>query len=211
MPATNQESYQLYKRYIKNISLTYQKREDLRTYIELLLSLSVMALFGIFAIRPTVITIIELNKEAEGKKSIASKLETKIENLDKAQLTYNQNKGTIDLVNIAIPDGPSPETYVRQVEGLAKTNQVSLVGVGTSRVKIAGASTEAKSFPTESEDIEITLDVAGTYQDLMQFIVQFEKMRRPMFVDILNLRERGNNSNGELIVSIVGRVPYIPN
>src|SRR5688572_25729197 len=97
--AATQENYQLYKRYIKNIALIYQRRKDVRVYIELLLSLSVIIIFSIFAIRPTVITIIDLNREIEDKELIVDRLDQKLVALDAATTTFNQNRRTIALAD----------------------------------------------------------------------------------------------------------------
>jgi len=62
-------SYLRHKTYFLNISSQYSKKQDVRMFMELLLSLATVSLFAVFAIRPTLITIAELYKEIQGKKT----------------------------------------------------------------------------------------------------------------------------------------------
>lgn len=217
--AATQENYQLYKRYIKNIALIYQRRKDIRAYIELLLSLSVVIIFSIFAIRPTVITIIDLNREIEEKTLIVQRLDNKLAALDQAAANFNQNRRTVALADTAIPDGPLPELYARQLEGLAKVSEVTLLGMNVDRVNItdgapsqvnAEAESATDSFPTTSSSINITADIAGSFTNLLEFLQQFERMRRPTFFDQVDLRLRNDTNGNDLVLSIAGRAPYIP-
>ena len=73
-------SYLRYKTYFLNISSQYSKKADVRVFMELLLSLATVSLFAIFAIRPTLITIAELFKEIQGKKTTVAQLDEKIKN-----------------------------------------------------------------------------------------------------------------------------------
>ena len=220
--AATQENYQLYKRYVKNIALIYQRRKDVRAYIELLLSLSVVIIFSIFAIRPTIITIIDLNREIEEKSLIVSRLDNKLSALDQASTVFNQNRRTIALADTAIPDGPLPELYARQMEGLARKNEVTLLGMTIDRVSISApvnptgaevtdaAAGSIDSFPTTSSSILVTLDVTGNFTQLLIFLQELERMRRPTFFDQVDVRLRNETNGNDLILSVTGRVPYIP-
>lgn len=205
--AQTQENYQLYKRYVKNIALVYQRRKDIRAYIELLLSVSVVIIFSIFAIRPTILTIIELNQEIEEKQIVVDTLNAKIRDLDTAQTLYNQNRRTVALADSAVPNGPLPDIYARQVEGVAKKNNVDIIGMLTSRAQIT-PSAEASGLI--SENLEFSIDISGEFSDIKNFLIDFNNMRRPLFADSQTLRLRDEDGNSIIILSITGRVPYIP-
>lgn len=212
MAAKTQENYQLYKRYVKNIALIYQKRKDLRDYIELLLSISVIIIFSIFAIRPTIITVLGLNRDIDDKKLVVEKLDQKIEALDQAQLIYNQNRSTISLLDTAVPDGAVPEIHARQIEGVAKISNVTLSGMSSSEAQITpleNNSQEESNFPIESEDLAFDVNVSGSYFNVMTFLETLENMRRPTFIEDLNLRLT-NFEETEVLMTIRGRVPFMP-
>ena len=66
--------YSRYKEFFLNIWRVYNTKPSLKIYLELILSLSTVAVFAVFAIKPTVLTIIELNKEISSKEETISKL-----------------------------------------------------------------------------------------------------------------------------------------
>lgn len=205
--AQTQENYQLYKRYVKNIALIYQRRKDIRAYIELLLSVSVIVIFSIFAIRPTILTIIDLNREIEEKQIVVDTLNSKIRDLDAAQDIYNKNRRTIALADSAVPNGPLPDIYARQVEGLAKKNGVVIIGMLTSRATITSNS---EAMAISSENLEFSINISGEFSEIKDFLVDFNNMRRPLFTDSQTLRLMDEDENDRIVLSITGRVPYIP-
>lgn len=211
----NKENYQLYKRYVRNIALIYQRRKDLRAYIELLLSISVITIFSVFAIRPTIVTVIQLNREISEKEKILDALLSKLKNIDTAQTLYNQNKRTVALASSAVPDGPLPDVYSRQIEGLTKVSGVNLIGVTAARAPITPVKSEetgeGQLFNIISQNIEFSVDVSGSYTNVLSFLSEFEKMRRPMTINSMTIRLIDEDSNSsDVILSLSGLVPFIP-
>lgn len=219
-----QENYQLYKRYLRNLAATYQKRQDIRSFIELLLSISTIIIFGVFAIKPTLVTIGELNNQIAGKKTTIGLLDAKINALSEAEVVYTQNREAILLLNDAIPSNPVVETYVRQVEGLAGKNGVTILGLSTQNVPlVAGAATPEEVpapsasdqpvdlFPQNAQSFELELNLSGTFSSLNNFLKDFELLRRPMFIDTLDIRLSQEAGASNLVLSIVGRLSYLPN
>lgn len=215
-----QENYQLYKRYVKNIALIYNKRKDVRNYIELMLSLSVIVIFGMFAIRPTFITIVELRQSINAKERTLELLNNKIDDLDRAQQVKVQFQNQLALLNTAVPDGPLPVVFARQIEGLAKRHNAQLFSIETQGVSIIGSQRqvpqeeidpeETDRYPTESDSVEFTFDIIGTYQNIMELIADLERLRRPIFIDSMQMRTSDDSvESGFVVLSVTGRVPFI--
>lgn len=219
--ATNwQENYQLYKRYVRNLALMYQKRQDVKSFIELLLSLSAIIIFGVFAIRPTIVTVIDLNNQIAGKKDTVAKLDSKIQALAEAQEVYESNRVALQLVNQAIPQNPSPELYLRQLEGLANRHSLFIIDMKTGGVPILGTAVsevpEEESVPgldqfPETKGYEFGFTVVGSFERVHAFLADFEALRRPLFEDTVNIRISQGELPGELALSVVGRLAYLPN
>ena len=225
MAARWQDNYQIYKRYVRNLSLMYQKRKDLRSFVELLLSLSVIAIFGIFALRPTLVTIADLNNQIGGKADTIERLDDKIEALIAAQESYDRNRAAIALVEQAIPTRATPEAYIRQIEGLAQRHSLFIVGLNTGGVVLFGASAEAteeivvaeeleepipNQFPPDASSFNFEINVSGSYADINAFLRDFESMRRPMYSDVLAIRISEGDLPGEIVGAISGRLAYLP-
>ena len=218
-----QENYQLYRRYVRNIALLYQKRKDIQTYVELLLSLSVIAIFGLFAIRPTVVTITSLFTEIETKEETIAKLDSKIDALTRAQTLFDQNRIQLALVDSVVPDEPLPDIFTRQFEGLTQLNSTELLSVNVGEVDILGTANivaqqqindediEVDLYPEELDSVEFGADVGGTFDTLTTLIREVENMRRPLFGDSVTLRIADDDelSSDQLIFSITGRAPFL--
>lgn len=221
-----QQNYEIYRRYVRNLSLLYQKRQDLQMFTELLLTLSATAIFAIFAIRPTLITIIGLNKDISGKEQTTAQLDAKIQALADAQMLYDRNVNTINLIHQAIPDRPYPVLFARQIEGLSSVHNLSLIGMNTENIPVIGASSantvaptttsgEANqavdNFPQTAQEFEFELNLVGNYESISNFLVDFEALRTPMYQDTLNIQISETEFAGQLLLSISGRIAYFTN
>ncbi|MEJ2441504.1 MAG: hypothetical protein P8Y06_01110, partial [Patescibacteria group bacterium] len=90
------KDYLRYRSYFLNIVGVYKQRKDLRMFLELLLTLVTVSFFAAFALRPTLLTIIELLKEIDTKEETLTKMSTKIQEirkkLDKLEKEANELK-----------------------------------------------------------------------------------------------------------------------
>ena len=101
------KDYLRYRSYFLNIVGVYKQRKDLRMFLELLLTLVTVSFFAAFALRPTLLTIIELLKEIDTKEETLTKMSTKIQNLQQAQTLFLQEQSRISLLETTIPDTPA--------------------------------------------------------------------------------------------------------
>src|SRR5687768_1922307 len=103
------DQYTRYREYYLNIVNLYKQKADLRAFLEIILSLITVTIFTIFAIKPTVLTIIGLVREIEDKKTTLAALEQKVKNLETAGNVYVENQDVIPIVNSAISTLPAPQ------------------------------------------------------------------------------------------------------
>lgn len=208
-------SYYRYKDFFLNIMELYKKRADLRMFLEIILSLATIIIFTIFALKPTVITIVELVKEINNKKATIESLDKKISDLELAQDAYVENLNSIPAIESAVPDAPSPDVFSAQVEALAANSSVRILGLSIGEVALVGreekkaAPSELKPFPLEAQELTVSISAAGTYQDLMLFIEKLENGRRPIKMDVLGVNTTQNDLEQVISVIISGRIPFL--
>ena len=94
----------------------YNEKPALRAYLEIFLTMAAISLFGIFAIRPTIITIGKLLQEIKAKEQTINTMKEKINNLNAARDLYNRESDKIDLVSEAIPKEPQPDILALQLQ-----------------------------------------------------------------------------------------------
>ncbi len=208
--------YLRYKDYFLNIIAIYKQKQDLRMFLEILLSLGTISFFTAFALKPTVITIISLTREIKSKEETVAKLDTKIQNLTAARTILDSEAARLPLVESSIPSSPSPETFVRQIEGLATRNSVNLLGISIGQVTLLGKSSTPKKdepgltpLPEGASDVSFTLSVSGDYPALFSFLSNLEQLRRPIAVDNVGFSATKTEAEKVLVILVTGRVPYL--
>ena len=117
-----------------------------KIYLELILSLSTVLIFSLLAIKPTVLTIIELNKEIKAKQETSLNLKQKIKNLQTANNLMQNELENIIYIHQAIPDNATPETIIKQIENVAQENSLQILGFSTSEVTLLGKDAENKRY-----------------------------------------------------------------
>lgn len=211
------KEYLRYKGFFLNIVSLYKQKEDLRAFLEILLSLATVSFFGILALKPTFLTIAELFQEIKTKEELIVQMDTKIANLENAQIVLTQEASRLPTVKSAIPSSPKPELFVYQIEKLAATDSVTILGATVGELTLKGkvetpkASKEIVALPEEALGMGFSLSVAGDYQNLFLFLKDLERLRFPIRVDSLAFNLSKFEEKSALSMIISGRTPYLGN
>lgn len=185
---------QNYQRYLYNIVALYKQRQDLKAYLEILLSIAAVGVFVIFAIKPTFITIADLIVKIDNQQKTSDALDLKIKNLGIAQTTLNQQQNNIKLLDDAIPSGPSYPAYIRQVEGAIQKEGVTEDNLTSKNIDLLGTSASG------SASFTLTTNVSGNYQNILSFIKDIENLRRPSILDKITFTANSLN--------VINETPY---
>ncbi len=200
--------------------LLYKGRQDLKMFLEVLLSLFTVSVFGFFAIRPTSVTIASLITDIKSKQDTISTMDQKIQDLTTAQQNLSQNEALVDILNISIPETPNVDTYLRQIEGISSKNAVTIETAISTDIAIVGDSIELvpdlnskialKDLPLGAKPVKISITVSGNFQNLLNFIKDIETLRRPISIDSVSLGTFSSLSKtNPITMTIDGRLPYL--
>lgn len=210
------KEYLRYRSYFLNTMSLYKKREDIKTYLEIVLSLVAISFFGFFALRPTLLTIAELLKQIENKKEIVSQMDTKIRNLQKAQNILTQEASRIKIVNFSIPSFPQPQSFMYQIESLAAQSQIQVLGINVNEVQLKGkppesstSTKEINTFPDGIKGMTFSINAMGTYQNIFSFLKNLENLRTPVKISVLGINISKSEEGNTLALSITGKMPYL--
>lgn len=208
-------SYYRYKDFFLNILELYKKRADLRMFLEIILSLTTVIIFTVFALKPTIVTIVELIKEINNKKETITNLDKKIGDLEQAQVVYSQNLSSLPAIYYSVPDMPSPDVFSTQIEAIADINSIKILGLSIGEVSLIGfedrriTPSELKPFPQGAQELTVSISATGSYQDIMSFIKNLENSRRPIKMDILGISTTQNDLEQVISVIITGRTAFL--
>lgn len=209
------KDYLRYKDFFLNVLNTYNQKPNLKIYLELILSLSTISIFAFFAIKPTILTIIELNKEIGAKITTSTALKQKIKNLKTASDILQQESQNIHFINQAVPKNDDLEVLVKQVENLLTESSLQILGFSSADIIIFGNKADVKKtsdvqkLSDDANELTFSFSASGSYQNILLFLTKIENLRRPIKIDSITI----NSSfveNGKVIVLIVtGRVPFL--
>jgi type IV pilus assembly protein PilO len=189
-----------YKEYLK--LLPDMQKENTRIITTLILTFVAMSFFGIFAINPTLSTIIVLKKQLSDSVTVHSALEQKISNLSSLQQQYT-NLNT-DLTNIlaAVPQSPAAPTLIGKIYGLAQSTNVNIVSISVLDLQLVG---ESKTISDKSS-YPFTLQAKGTYESLSNFIMGLPNIDRIISVESISVSK--DPKQGDIFMDIKGRAYF---
>ena len=209
------KDYIRYKELFLKVLVVYKKRNDVRMFLEILLSLITITIFSMFALRPTLLTISQLIKDNKAKQETINKMDQKIKNISIAQNVYDQNIEKIPLIEQAVPNTPTPENLLRQIEGIAYLDSVTIVGSTVNEVVLIGeekkksSKNEIKNLPENVSTITFSVNVTGPYLSLYKFLIDIENSRRPFIISSININSSTKNQEPIIVMLITGQTPYI--
>ncbi len=214
--ATNwKSSYFRYRELFLNVSALYKKRADLRAFLEIVLSIIAVIVFLVFALKPTALTIISLLQQIKEERVTLVSLTQKVSDLQKANTLLAQNQVYIDNINTAISSSPSPEVFVKQIEGLAAKDSVELVGFNLNelillgKAKVTKPSEDIAPLPENANEMGYSISIKGNYTNINSFLKDLENLRVISAIDSITVSSSTTDAGRVIVAIITGRVPYL--
>ncbi|KKR69677.1 MAG: hypothetical protein UU12_C0039G0004 [Candidatus Woesebacteria bacterium GW2011_GWA2_40_7b] len=209
--------YYRYRGYFLDILNLYKKRSDLRAFVEVILSISTVTIFLVFALKPTALTIISLVKEIKGKQTAISGLNQKISDLSKAQALFIQNQDFISNIDIAVETKPEPDTITKQIIGLSVKNSVNILGLSIGQVSLIGKPvlvnvvSGSKPLPGNAQEMSVSINIQGDYLNMLSFISDFESLRIASKIDLVGINS--SEADGAKVINMLvsARIPFLGN
>jgi hypothetical protein len=158
--------------YIKVIKESPEKK---RSYAFFGFSILVVIALIIFAIRPTVTTILRIDKEIKEKERINSLLEKKVTTLNDLDKEYGPNKEAFDDLEMLFPPGDNFSLLLGNIELVTTRNGHKLSSVSFERYKGGTYSIGTKVLAPYI----MTFSARGKEENIMSFLRELEDL--PMY------------------------------
>ena len=185
-----------YRAYLK--LLPDMKKDSTRVATMLIFTFIGSSLLGIFAIDPTLSTIIQLHKQLEDSKFVQQQLTTKINNLSTLQQQHDLLTDDLPVVFDAIPKNSSVPTLVGQIERLAKEKNISITYLRVGKVQLNKIEQQDKNAPS----FIFSLGAEGSYDQMIDFATSLTRFNRIVTIEYISLIK---DPNGVLILTIKGK------
>lgn len=191
MPPTPKQpaEFERFRRFYQRIEPMWHKPKN-RASTAAIFSFLAISLFGWYAIRPTVQTILYLRKEIADKIQVNQKMEDKITSLIEAQASYQAVEKDLPLIDQAIPPDPQSIDVLAQLRNLANASGASVSAVQIPSVPILGqdATPSAGGSKNQQGEFSLTIAITGSYQSLKSFLDGLLTMRRLVTIDTVDIQ-----------------------
>lgn len=150
------------------------RKEKTQAFTTIILTLFGLMLFGFFAIKPTIETIVKLRKELVDSRFVNKSLEEKIANLSTLQQKYNALQQDFPVILRSLPKKPSVPLFIAQLQALARITNVTVAGIQTSVIEIVQAqpSGDYGSFTFSAE----TEGSPTAITEFLSTLINFERI-----------------------------------
>lgn len=196
----SKKRYFRYYTYIKPIF----KIKALQLYGSYTLTIIATAFFIYFAIKPTIETILVLQKELADSNLVLEQITQKSEDIALASKNYALLDPPVkQKITAAIPDQPEIESIVLNLEKSAISAQASISAIQFEPITISPSSETASTSAT----IAFNFNTEGSYEALLKVLDGLQ--RSPRIISIDNLIMNKTTETGAIVMSIKGTASYI--
>lgn len=190
MPFNYKTELHRYKRYYQSIE-HIGARPQIRAYTTTIFSFLAVSLFGWYAIRPTIQTIIVLRREIEDNRLVNTQMEEKISKLIEAHATYQSVQADLPYVTQALPSSSEVLTAIGQIRNIALIQGASISAISSSTAPLLSKeqtspnkSPSPKGIPNRKVmSVQLSVVLVATYDILQRIIEDILSMRRIITIE----------------------------
>lgn len=194
--------YSRYFTYIKPLA----KLPIVKNYGSTMFSLLTMTILIFFAIKPTVETILVLQKKLADSDEVLQKITRKANDLSKGKQNYdNLDQAIKDKIFTLVPDTVSVKSVIQSLENSAKINNASISALQIQPL-IIDTKEDNNQIGTISE-ISFIFNTEGNYKNLITLLQNLTQSHRLISIDSLSLSKTGDDTT--LVMSVSGKAYYL--
>lgn len=171
-------------------------------YFMLILSFFTLSFFGIFAIKPALVTITQLQRELADSREVSQKLQEKRNNLLRLQVEYKDIETDLPVIFSAIPQQVEAPMLFLKVRTLATLDNIQITGLQFAKSPLSQASGSSQ-LTTSSPTFSFT--ATGTYQNINKFLLDLASLDRVITFNKIGLT-RAIGEGSDLTLQVTGKV-----
>lgn len=193
--------YLRYSAYIKPLT----KIPIVSNYGSTIFSLLVITILVYFAIKPTIETILVLQKKIADADAVLQKTTQKANNLSQGKKNYdNLDQNIKDKISAAIPDSINLKSISLSLEQAARNHEASISALQIQPLTIETKLMDRLGILTE---INFTFNAEGSYNNLAALLADLKTSNRLISIDSLSLAK--TSESNALVLSLSGKAFYL--
>lgn len=195
---------QIYSKYYTYIK-PFTKLPIVKTYGSTIFTLFIVIFFIFYAIKPTVETILVLQKQLVDSILVLEKVNQKTKSLSDAKQNYdNLDPKLKSKLTALIPDAVDLKSVTLTLETTAKQHNASISAIQIQPLVI---ETNINAGSGTLSEILFTFNTEGDYPSLISILQDLKNSSRLITIDNLSLSKVTSGTN--LIMSLSGKAYYI--
>lgn len=181
------------------------KNSRTASYFTITLSLLSLSFFGLFAIRPTIITAVSLVKSVSELRKLNQDYENKISNIIQAQAEYEKIREDLDKIEEALPADADFQKIARGLENFAIRSSVNI-----NQLQIDGAPISPSGSSQKLENLNFVFIASGNYPSIYSYISHLLNWKRIITLKSLEISQEASTASGNLHLTLKGSGHYEP-
>lgn len=179
-----------------------------KTYSSLIFSLLAISIFSYFAIRPTVTTILSLQKSITERSEVLKTLHEKVNNLTAGKNNYaGINPKTKTKLENLVPNSPQLTGVIDSITIAANDAQATISGLQFQPIILENEKDKLNKNASLNE-VSFTLNSQGSFASLMKLLTILQRSDRLFSIASINFAQP---PEGSLIMSITAKAFYMKN
>lgn len=174
---------------------------------ELFLSIAVILFFAVFAIRPTLLTMSDLIKEIEDKRTLDSQLGQKSAALAAAQSNFTGLEERSKVLDEALPRGVDMVYVLKVLEKIASDQNLTIANMTVLTIP-ADPPAETTIAQLERTSMPVQIVVTGSYENIRGFAERLRESRRSFVIERITFSTKDARGEKALEATILIGVPY---
>lgn len=182
-------------------AIPYLTPERSQKFIGIVLTLCALSFFGFFAIKPTISTILKLQKELSDDQFVLDQMEIKIKNLSELRKQYFNLQNDIINITNAIPTQASPHLLLAQIQSVAQSSNIVMKKLQNNEVEIARND---KNISKNFHSYSFTISGFGSFENISKFVSTLTSMERIINIETFSINNVVDQKNGPLGFDLQG-------
>lgn len=176
-----------------------------RTYGTTIFTIFTITIFILFAIKPTIETIIVLQKKLDNSTQVLEKLQKKSRDLSAGRQNYdNLDPSVKSRIQTAIPDFVELKSVIQTLEETAKVHNASISGV---QIEPQILEIKKDNQLGSLSEVKFTFNIEGSYSSIDSILQDISRSSRLISIDSLLI---GKPAEGPgVVMSIAGKALYM--
>ncbi len=184
------------------------KNKTVRSYSSAAFSIVTIIIFAYFAIRPTVGTIIGLQKSIKEQSDVFDQLKSKAQNLSLGKSNFDQLDPIVkSRITSLVPNKTDLPSLLIDLSSLTNNLEASISGLQIQPVELVGLPAQLNP-DSKLQEIDFTYNIQGGFSQLRELLNRLSLTNRLIAVQSINIGRSGDKG---LIMTVNAKAYFVVN